>query len=388
MGILGFLTLFIVLQVLGMGGMTVEPGEIFRLGVHADGNRLEQPVLMDALARQRIILVGETHDDPEHHAVQKHVIAAMADRGGELAVAMEMFPRSMQPVLDQWSAGTLNEDEFLDQTSWYFTWGFDADLYLPILRLAKERHIPLLAMNIDRTIVSQVRMRGLESLEASIRKNLPPLAQPLPEYRRRLQEVFHSHPMMAAAGTVDYFIDAQRVWDGVMAQAIADWSHRHPYGRVVGLAGSGHLLMKHGIPHQLAAMGLQDDTVVLLPWDGQDNPISYQASDFVWGTPHPVPTKPLSRMGVALEAASASSQGEGGAAIVITEVTPGSPGERAGLKVGDQPIRLDQQPLPKPHTLVRLLRSPSRNPKPVLTFIRNHQEHRVIIDLDGQSIKG
>ncbi|HIJ83234.1 MAG TPA: PDZ domain-containing protein, partial [Magnetococcales bacterium] len=354
MGIGAIFILFALLQVLGMGGLTIETGEILRF---PEGDRVEQAVLMDHLARYRIVLVGETHDDPGHHVLQEQIVRSMAERGGELALAMEMFPRSQQTSLDRWSAGKLGEVDFLDAVTWYFTWGFDAELYLPILRLAREYRIPVVAMNIDRAIVSQVRTQGLDSLDAEVRKTLPVLAEALPEYRERLQEVFDSHPMMAKDGSLANFIDAQRLWDGVMAQALFDWLRQHPQGRVVALAGSGHLLMKHGIAHQLAAMGLENDTVTLLPWDGAENPVPWQAADFVWGTPTPILSEPMPRLGVGLESAP-----QGG--IVITEITPDSPAQKAGLKKGDQPLSLDGHPLPNPHTLVRMLRSQKRNPRP------------------------
>ncbi|MBF0630082.1 MAG: ChaN family lipoprotein [Magnetococcales bacterium] len=361
----------IMQQVMGMGGLNIEPGEIVWL---AQGRRLEQGALMSELARHRIILVGETHDDPGHHEVQKAVLTAMLERGGEVALAMEMFPRHLQPVLDRWIAGGMTETEFLDAVTWYFTWGFDAELYLPLLRLARTHRIPLVAMNIDRTIVSQVRTRGLEQLEDAVKKELPTLAPAVPEYRERLQEVFDSHPMMSRAGNLEYFIDAQRLWDGVMARAIAQWVQRHPRGRIVALAGSGHLLMKHGIPHQLAAMGLEKETVTLLPWNGQEQPLPAMAADFAWGTPPPPSDIPLSRLGVALEMVAS--------ALVITEVTPDSPAARAGLKVGDRPLRLDDAPLTSSHTLVRLLRSRERNPRPVLTFLRDNRLQSLMIDLN------
>ncbi|MBF0108356.1 MAG: ChaN family lipoprotein [Magnetococcales bacterium] len=381
MAILPLMGMMVWLQIMGMGGMGgvfIETGEILEI---EGSRRIEQVQLMDRLAARRIVLVGETHDDPGHHEVQRLILGEMLDRGRDVALAMEMFPGHLQPQLDRWVAGGMAEDEFLDAVSWYFTWGFDAELYLPILRLARERKVPLLAMNIDRAVVSQVRTRGFDSLDRMLLDRLPVLAPALPEYRERLRAVFDSHPMMARGGSLENFIDAQRLWDGVMAGAIADWVRRHPRGQVIALAGSGHLLMKHGIPHQLASMGLAAEMVTVLPWNDRDQPFPDRGADFVWGTSSLPTETPRQLLGVQLEAVSSSATA---GRIVITAVTPDSPAQRGGLKPGDQPLRLDHHPLPHPHSLVRLLRARDRNPRPVLTFLRDNRVESVVVDLEAR----
>ncbi|MBF0271008.1 MAG: ChaN family lipoprotein [Magnetococcales bacterium] len=347
-----FLPLFLGLALLQWGVMGVIPIDINELMHLSDQSRLTEAQLIERLAAHRIVLIGESHDNPAHHGVQLRVIRALRARHPEMVVAMEMFPRTMQPELDRWVAGELSEEAFLDAVEWYFTWGFDFELYGPILRYARDERLPLLAMNLPREIVSRVRKTGLAALEPSIRDTLPSITPASTPYRIRLEEVFNSHPMMSKGGPFDSFVEAQTLWDGVMADSIQRWRAAHPHGVVVGLAGSGHLLMGHGIPHQLRARGVTD-LVTLLPWTGSDSWIDPEAADYAWGTPEAPESPPPVRLGVILD-----EQRRDGA--WVTGIQEESPAARAGLKSGDRLLRLNGREISTRHALVRLLQGVSQ----------------------------
>src|SRR5262249_17539115 len=78
-------------------GRALDRGELFR----------------DLAAKTPVVLLGEGHTDVDHHRWQLHTLAALLGRGGNLVVGFESFPRRLQPVLDDWIAGKLSEDEFL-----------------------------------------------------------------------------------------------------------------------------------------------------------------------------------------------------------------------------------------------------------------------------------
>ena len=88
--------------------------------------------LMQAMARKSVVMLGETHDDAEVHRWQLHTAAFLYSRRPHMMMGFEMFPRSLQPVLDAWVGGELDAEAFLEQTEWNRVWGFPADLYLPL----------------------------------------------------------------------------------------------------------------------------------------------------------------------------------------------------------------------------------------------------------------
>ncbi|MBF0340157.1 MAG: ChaN family lipoprotein [Magnetococcales bacterium] len=357
-----------ILQVASMHMMPIRDHEILRL---SDQTVIREEQLVTALAGHRIVLIGEAHDNPAHHAVQLKMIQALHARHRELAVALEMFPRSLQPQLDRWVAGELSENAFLDGVEWYFTWGFDAELYMPIFRFARERRIPLLAMNLPRETVGKVRRKGMAELDISLRDTLPPICPASLAYRLRLEEVFNAHEMISKSGKFDHFVESQTLWDGVMADTLRNWSRSHPHGVVVGLAGTGHLLKGHGIPHQLRQRGVED-LVTLLPWTGADSWVDPDAADYVWGTPAAPESPPPMRLGVVLD----ERRSDG---AWLKEVGEESPGARAGLKAGDQLLRLDDLEIRSRHALVRLLNDMPRDGRIRLSYRRDGQEREVFV---------
>src|SRR5690606_25743017 len=92
----------------------------------------------------------------------------------ELAVGFEMFPRRVQPVLDEWVAGDLDLDAFLEKVEWKTVWGFPPELYLPIFHFCREFGVPMLAINCRRDLVRRVGKEGWEAIAEEDRDGVTP----------------------------------------------------------------------------------------------------------------------------------------------------------------------------------------------------------------------
>jgi hypothetical protein len=66
--------------------------------VYPNCNEKRGDVLV-ALAKRRIVLLGESHNDAEHHRWQLHTIAALFSYRSDMVLGFEMFPRRVQPVV-------------------------------------------------------------------------------------------------------------------------------------------------------------------------------------------------------------------------------------------------------------------------------------------------
>ncbi|ABK44132.1 protein of unknown function DUF399 [Magnetococcus marinus MC-1] len=342
-------------------------------------NTLTQGALVEQLSQQRVVLVGEQHDDPHQHGVQLQVIQALHQKHGLVAVGMEQFPRHLQPVLDRWSAGALSEEAFLDETEWYFTWGMEPELYLPILRYVRDHHLPLLALNVKRSIIAEIREKGLDKLDPTQRQQLPTPAPPAQAYRHYLQDILAAHhPQMPLKGSAESFIQAQTTWDTVMAQGLYDWAQRHPNGIAIGLAGTGHIEFGYGIPHQLKALGLTQIATVI-PWSSGSDGIKPDSGDYAWGTPimERVEQPPPVRLGILLEEAAKSAHGP----VEIAQVMPNSIAEGAGMQAKDRIIALEGQATLSNHHLVRLLRQHHWGDTLTLTLVRDGQQQSLTVQL-------
>src|SRR5512145_1660913 len=124
------------------------------------------------LAQRRVVLLGESHDNAEHHRWQLHTIAALHARQPRLALGFEMFPRRVQPVLDRWTAGELTEEQFLNGSDWASAWGHDPKLYMPIFHFARMHRIPMVALNVERSLVRRVGNVGWDAVPTDEREGV------------------------------------------------------------------------------------------------------------------------------------------------------------------------------------------------------------------------
>ena len=376
---IGLLTGFALLQTVIMTPISIEDGAIIHL---ADRQAVTREALWADLADSRVVLVGEEHPNPAHHQVQLAALQGLHRTVGNrrpIAVAMEMFPGHMQPQLDRWVAGRFSEPEFLDAVQWYGTWGFDPELYLPILRYAKTHRIPVLGVNIDRQVVRTVRKHGPAALDAKTRALLPAIDPATTPYRIRLEEVFNSHPMMSKGGPFDFFVAAQQTWDGVMAKGMADWLRNHPDGLVIGLAGAGHIIHGHGIPHQLRHQGV-DRVATLLPWTGAEQWVQRDAADYAWGTPPAPKTPPPIQLGVFL--------GDGPDGVRISGIDPSGLAAGAGFKKGDLFLTINGQAVSSQHALVRLIRGLERGKAAAMTIRRGETVRKMMVSIPADTRHG
>lgn len=242
------------------------------------------PQLIKKLARNDVVLLGEDHDNAEHHRWQLHTIAEIYALQPRMALGFEAFPRRVQPILDRWVAGDYTEKEFLQALDWPAIWTYDANLYLPLFHFARMHRLPMIALNVERELVSKVGDKGWENIPEAEREGVTDPAPPSEDYLALLNDIYSRHAggghgtagedSAADSKPVDVndpafrrFVQSQLVWDRAMAEAAKKGLNSPSVDLVVTVTGAGHIIGGYGIPHQLAALGL-DDTAPLLPWDG------------------------------------------------------------------------------------------------------------------------
>jgi hypothetical protein len=281
------------------------------------------------------------------------MLAALHAQNPNMILGLEMLPRRVQPVLDDWSQGKLDEAAFLEQSEWAYLWGYDASLYLPLLHFARLHRIPTIALNVDRQLVSKVGAEGWQSLAPEERMGLSDPAPASAEYRLGLAELYayklqlyaHGEKGATTEGGANQgdtaleeimqseafanFVDAQLTWDRAMAEAIAAAHRRDPDAQIVGIVGRGHIESGYGIPHQLADLGIEA-VEVLLPVDVDTDcdaiPVGLADALFVV-KPQALERQPRPTLGVMIES------GDNG--VRVMEVVAGSVAEQAGMQAGD-----------------------------------------------------
>ena len=204
--------------------------------------------MIDDIKGSRSILIGEMHNDKNHHVMQLEVIKALHDMGIPLAIGLEMFPAQSQGMLDRWNEGKITEQTFQGLYSLY--WGEDWLLYRDIFIFARENHIPLIAVNVPKYIMSKVVSQGFAALDLADKKNLPPkvTCELNSKYTELLKQSYLQHAGNKKSFT--YFCEAQTLFNNGMAWNMANYLKTNSKMTMVTLTGAWHAV-KNAIPEQL-----------------------------------------------------------------------------------------------------------------------------------------
>jgi uncharacterized iron-regulated protein len=308
------------------------------------GGKVSETEVIARAAKRSVVLLGEMHDNADHHRWQLQVLAALHAMHPDMVIGFEMFPRRVQKALDQWVAGELSESQFLVASDWNAVWSTDANLYLPLFQFARMNRIPMVALNIDTRLRRAVSAKGLSGVPESEREGVTAPATPSSDYLDYLLPIYSEHERdgkkkgEAARDDPDFrrFVESQQLWDRAMAQAIHAALDRpdrpeRSGGRplVVGIMGSGHIKYGYGVPHQLKDLKVTD-VGTLLPWNSGSSCVAGLA-DAVFGIASLAPVSyepPRQRLGIRFEMAA-----DGSARVL--QVEKGSIAEAAGIRDSD-----------------------------------------------------
>ncbi|MBJ6799455.1 ChaN family lipoprotein [Geomonas propionica] len=230
----------------------------------SDGQTLSLPQLAAAAATSQVILVGESHEESYHHELQLDLLRLLDGGKLPMAIGLEMMQSDSQKVLDDWVEGNIGEPEMQQVFERNWTgWQMYRDIFL----FAKEKRIPMVALNVPLAIVRKVSRDGFAALTPEERKGLPPgtscdLANPQVAF---LRKTFRSAPHhQQNGGKFDFFCEAQTVRNSGMALNILRYRDKEPGRTLVVLTGVWHAV-KYAIPDQLQRLGGGIASTVILP---------------------------------------------------------------------------------------------------------------------------
>jgi uncharacterized iron-regulated protein len=212
--------------------------------------------VLTQLAQASVVYLGETHDSSNDHRAQLEIIQSLHELNPKLAIALEMFQRPYQSVIDRYLAGKITEAQLQELSQYQKRWGFSWEYYAPILRFAKANRLPVIALNTPSEVTRKVSRTGLKNLTFDDRRFIPPIseirAEPL-AYRERMRQIYEEiHQGKGQSDRFESFFLAQVLWDETMADRITQFLKATPNTQVIVLAGQGHILYGDGIPSRVA----------------------------------------------------------------------------------------------------------------------------------------
>lgn len=220
------------------------------LGCAAVSASAESAAIADFIDRARgadIVVLGEIHDNPTHHANQAEIVRALRPA----ALVFEMIPQQSEETVNELRANGASEAAVADALDWGESGWPDFNYYWPILQAAP--HAQIFGAGQPRADVSRASVEGAAGVfgpdAATYGLDIP---LPPEEEKAREAAMAEAHCGLLPSSTLPGMVEAQRFRDAGLADA-AIWARTMTGGgQVVVITGSGHADKTRGMPALVA----------------------------------------------------------------------------------------------------------------------------------------
>jgi uncharacterized iron-regulated protein len=256
---------------------------------------IDRQSLVTRLARADFVLLGERHDNPDHHQLQAEILRSLIALGRRPAVGFEMFGLDDATAIADHLVAAPNDAAGLGRAvNWNKRGWPDWAMYQPIAEAALAAQLRIVATNLPLATGRKISRDGLAALEPSVRRALH-LDRPLSDvmFAAMAADIRNAHCGYGSEESVKAMVDVQRARDAQMAQSLIAAGDA---GSAILVAGAGHVRNDYGIPIHLTqkAPGKQVISIAFLEVINQKpEPQNYAQTypngrlpfDYVWFTP-------------------------------------------------------------------------------------------------------
>lgn len=257
------------------------------------GQRFVEPAeLIGRAAGSRFVLLGEIHDNEEHHQIQATVLDAVVRSGRRPAVLMEQYDVDQQEKINAAVQTNTRKEDMLRDLGTLMRASWNWPLYQPIVGAALQHRLPLIASNLSREAVREVSRKGYGALGQNEETRLAFDAAWSPDRQQQLEkEIAAGHCGKIPDHMLQAVARAQRARDAVMADKLL-LARR---AGAIAIVGRGHARQDMGVPLYLAARAPDDKvlSVGLVEVYEPTDPRAYaytplgQNHDYLWFTGRP-----------------------------------------------------------------------------------------------------
>ncbi len=243
--------------------------------------------LLAGLRGARFLLLGEKHDNADHHRLQLSVLESLIAANALSGVAFEMIDASRASKLEGIAGREFAAEEEL--RAW-LEWdeGWEWEFYSPLLRSSLDAGLPLAAANIDEDAVMDI-----------YQGEGPPLPEDVFDQAamdKLFADIDESHCGLLPESQFPAMVRVQQTRDLAMAEALRSLADED--GAALLFAGNYHARQDLGVPNFLLALdaGASREEIVSLAFLEVDPdeivPVSYlerfggiPEHDYLWFTP-------------------------------------------------------------------------------------------------------
>jgi uncharacterized iron-regulated protein len=276
-----------------------------RIWATGTGTFVEPHRLVARLAAARFVLLGEKHDNPDHHRLQAWLVRELLAAGRRPAVAFEMLSDAQAGALRRHLAAAPTDADGLGRAVGWDASGWpDWAQYRPIAEAALRAGVPILPANIPPATARAVARGNLAALDPALAARYG-LDRPLPAgvAASLAAELRQAHCGHASEAMLAGMTTAQRARDARMAESLVADGGRD--GAVL-IAGAGHVRRDRGVPAYLATREPRSRVVSVAFREVQDSRLTPRAHaapfdddlpfDYVWFTPRVDNEDPCDRL--------------------------------------------------------------------------------------------
>lgn len=201
---------------------------------------IAREVLIERATAAHSVILGEAHDNPDHHRLQAEVLGAMLAAGRRPVLAMEQFDSEVQDRLDAALARGERDPERIADAGRFDRKGWDWPAYRPLVELAAANGLRLAAANLSRERARALMRSG---------RTAPGLAPAAPPQQAALEgDIIEGHcGMRPSAAVLLGMVEAQRARDAQIAASLVGTAAA---GAVL-ITGAGHARRDRGAPSHL-----------------------------------------------------------------------------------------------------------------------------------------
>lgn len=240
--------------------------------------------LVQRLSEARFVILGEKHDNPDHHSLQRYVLLQLAAIAKLDRVSFEMLDSSQQSAIDSLTPAAISAREELQRALAWDSQGWSWSFYGPLIQDTLLAGIAVRSANISRD--EMMAVYGAES------NNGADGVLDALQLQRLNQEIDESHCGMLPESQFPAMVRVQQARDAAMARSMLSGGESGQGVRVL-IAGNFHARRDLGVPNYVPqAQGELISVAFLEVSPDSDQAQEYLESfsskmpyDYVWFTP-------------------------------------------------------------------------------------------------------
>lgn len=227
---------------------------------------IDRAELDRALSGVDVLLLGETHDNADHHRLQAEILEAWVSRGRRPAVAFEMIDAAQQPIVD--ATGSSSPEALAAALKWDESGWPPFALYRPIFEVVARHGLQVAGADLSNEEVRAMTRDRV--LPGDVRTEIEAATLTPEETESWREEMRAVHCGMLPERALGPMVQAQRARDLRLAKRVAAASD----GGVALIAGAGHVRRDRAVPLWLSriAPGLRIGTVSMVELRADTDP--------------------------------------------------------------------------------------------------------------------